>query len=176
MGGEHGGNDKHARVAVDLRDPAQLIAFGFGSGLAPKAPGTFGTLAAVPLYLLLLQFPWPVYVVATLAIFVLGVWASDVACRRLGVHDHSGIVIDEFAGFLVTMLPAVLGLVAAGWATLLAGFLLFRFFDVLKPWPIRVLDRRVHGGFGVMLDDLVAGLFAAAALWAAFAGRELIAG
>lgn len=168
--------DKHARVAVNLRDPAQLLAFGFGSGLAPKAPGTFGTLAAVPLYLLLLQLPAAGYLLATLVVMVVGIWASDVTCRRLGVHDHSGIVIDEFAGFLVTMLPVALSLVPAGWATLLAGFLLFRFFDVAKPWPIRVLDRRVHGGFGVMLDDLVAGLFAAFVLWVGAAGWERFAG
>lgn len=159
-------NDKHAKVAVDLRDPAQLIAFGFGSGLAPKAPGTFGTLAAVPFWFLLAPLPLPLYALATAILFAIGVWASDVTCRRLGVHDHGGIVIDEFAGFYVTLLPVAASLVAASWLSLLAAFLLFRVFDVLKPWPIRVLDRRVHGGFGVMLDDLVAGLFAAAVLWA----------
>lgn len=152
--------EKTQRVTVDLRDPAQLIAFGFGSGLAPKAPGTFGTLAAIPLYLLLAQLPLAGYLLATLAVIVIGIWASDVTCRRLGVHDHSGIVIDEFAGFFVTM-----AVMTPTLPSVVAGFLLFRLFDVLKPWPISVLDRRVHGGVGVMLDDLAAGVLAAAVLW-----------
>lgn len=159
-------NDKHRKVAFDLRDPLQLLACGFGSGLTPKAPGTFGTLAAIPFYFLLVMLPLPLYALATLAVCVLGTWASEVTCRKLGVHDHSSIVIDEFAGFYVTMLPVAAALVTRTWPAVVAGFLLFRLFDVLKPWPIRVLDRRVHGGLGVMLDDLVAGLFAAACLWA----------
>ncbi len=153
--------------APNMRDPAQLVAFGFGSGLSPKAPGTVGTLAAIPLALLLLQCDFPVYAWWVAASFALGVLVCDIASEKLGVHDHGGIVIDEFIGLFVTFLPIAAGMVAFGWPAIVAGFLLFRFFDVLKPWPIRVLDARVHGGFGVMLDDLVAGLFAAALLWLA---------
>lgn len=169
--------DKHAKVAVDLRDPAQLLAFGFGSGLAAKAPGTVGTLAALPFAWLLLQLDFPLYLWWTAAAFALGVWASDIACEKLGVHDHGGIVIDEFVGLFVTLLPIAAGLVAFSWLALAAGFVLFRVFDILKPWPIRVLDQRVHGGFGVMLDDLVAGLFAAGILCVAalISGLPLLA-
>jgi phosphatidylglycerophosphatase A len=158
-------NDEQVPAAINLRDPAQFIAFGFGSGLAPKAPGTVGTLAAIPLALLLLQLDAPLYAWWTAAAFALGVWASDITCEKLGVHDHGGIVIDEFIGLFVTLLPIAFGLVGFTWITVAAGFVLFRFFDILKPWPIRVLDQRVHGGIGVMLDDLVAGIFAAGVLW-----------
>lgn len=158
--------EKRVKVAVDLRDPAHFIAFGFGSGLAPKAPGTFGTLAAVPLYLLLVQLPLGAYVAATFAAILLGVWACGASARKLGVHDHNGIVWDEVAGFFVTMLP-----LAPTFAGVAAGFVLFRLFDILKPWPIRWLDRHVHGGVGIMADDLLAAVYAAlclaglAALW-----------
>lgn len=172
QGQENTAQEKTAKVHFDLRDPAQLIAVGFGSGLAPKAPGTFGTLAAIPFCLLLLQLDPEVYVWWIAATFGIGVWVCDITCEKLGVHDHSAIVVDEFVGLFVTLLPVAVGLIAFSWIALVAGFLLFRFFDVLKPWPIRMLDRRVHGGFGVMLDDLVAGLFAAVVLWAAFAGWE----
>lgn len=150
--------EKRASVNVDLRDPAHFIAFGFGSGLAPKAPGTFGTLAAIPLYLLLAQLPFAGYAVAVVASIVVGVWACGASSRKLGVHDHGGIVWDEFAGYLLTMLVALPTL-----ANVVAGFLLFRLFDILKPWPIRWLDRHVHGGLGIMVDDLLAAVFAG--LW-----------
>ena len=151
--------EKRVHVRVDLRDPAHFIAFGFGSGLAPKAPGTFGTLAAVPLYLLLAPLPFALFALAVLAACVVGVWACGASSRKLGVHDHNGIVWDEVAGFLLTML-----LMAPTLATIAAGFLLFRLFDIVKPWPIRWLDRHVHGGLGIMVDDLVAALFALAVL------------
>lgn len=150
--------EKRVKVAVDLRDPAHFIAFGFGSGLAPKAPGTFGTLAAIPIYLLLAQLPYAAYLGALLLSVVVGVWACGVSARKLGVHDHNGIVWDEVAGFLLTMAVA-----APTLANIVAGFLLFRLFDILKPWPIRWLDRQVHGGVGIMADDLLAAVFAA--LW-----------
>lgn len=150
--------EKRVKVAVDLRDPAHFIAFGFGSGLAPKAPGTFGTLAAIPIYLLLAQLPYAAYLGALLLSVVVGVWACGVSARKLGVHDHNGIVWDEVAGFLLTMAVA-----APTLANIVAGFLLFRLFDILKPWPIRWLDRQVHGGVGIMADDLLAAVFAG--LW-----------
>lgn len=142
-----------------LRHPVHLLAFGFGSGLAPRAPGTFGTLVAVPLFLLLSQGPLLFYLGFLLVAFVAGVFWCGRTARELGVHDHPGIVWDEVVGFLVTMLAA-----PAGWPWLVAGFVLFRLFDILKPWPIRWADRRVRGGLGIMLDDVLAGIGAALVL------------
>lgn len=135
--------------------PVHFLAFGFGSGLAPKAPGTFGTLAAVPLYLMLAQLPLGSYVLMTLIVSLVGVWICDRSSKLLGVHDHGGIVWDEFAGLLVTLTALPIG-----WGWLVVGFVLFRFFDILKPWPIGWLDARVPGGAGIMVDDIVAGLYA----------------
>lgn len=148
-----------AQPSPDLRKPLHLLAFGFGSGLAPKAPGTFGTLAALPLYLLLQPLPLQLYLALVAFGFVVGIWICEVTSRDLGVHDHGGIVWDEIIGFLVTM-----SLAPPGWWWLLLGFLLFRFFDIFKPWPIGWLDLRVTGGFGIMLDDLVAGIYAGSVL------------
>ncbi len=138
---------------------ARFIALGFGSGLAPKMPGTFGTLAAVPLYWLLQPLPLAAYLGLTLALFILGVWACQVTSAAMGVHDHPSIVWDEVVGFLITMSFAPSG---AFW--LVAGFVLFRLFDIWKPWPIRWLDRRVDGGLGIMIDDVLAGVYAAVVL------------
>ncbi|MCF6210384.1 MAG: phosphatidylglycerophosphatase A [Gammaproteobacteria bacterium] len=143
------------------RNPVHFFAFGLGAGAAPVAPGTFGTLAAVPLYLLLAPLPLWGYLLAVLAVSLLGIWLCDRTSRDLGVHDHPGIVWDEFAGYLVTMIAA-----PPGWLWITVGFVLFRIFDILKPWPIRWIDRQVHGGFGIMLDDLLAGVFAALVLQA----------
>ena len=142
-----------------LRHPVDLLALGFGSGLLPRAPGTAGTLAAIPLYLVLQSLALTVYVPLVAVLFLLGIPICAHTAKRLGVHDHPGIVWDEIVGYLVTMTFA-----PTGWLWVLAGFLLFRFFDVLKPWPIRWLDRRVGGGFGIMVDDLLAGIAAAAVL------------
>ena len=139
----------------DMRNPVHFLAFGFGSGLAPKAPGTFGTLAALPLWYLLAQLPLWGYLLATLAVIAVGPWLCGRASRDLGVHDHPGIVWDEIAGFLVTMILVPVSLVTA-----VAGFVLFRIFDILKPWPIGWLDRRVKGGTGIMVDDLLAAVYA----------------
>lgn len=139
-----------------LRDPVLLLAFGFGSGLAPKAPGTAGTLAAVPLYLLLTPLSAVGYLAVVLVVALAGIWICGSASRKLGSHDHPGIVWDEFAGFLVTMIPA-----SGSWVSLVAGFVLFRLFDIWKPWPISVADKKVGGGLGIMLDDLLAGIPAA---------------
>ena len=148
-------------------DPVLWLAFGFGSGLAPRAPGTAGTLAALPLVILALwALSWPAFVLVTLLVVVIGVPICGQASARLGVHDHGGIVWDEFAGLFVTVLPlAWLGSWGVSWPLALAlAFVWFRLFDVLKPWPIRLLDEHVHGGLGIMLDDLLAGVFAAAGL------------
>lgn len=149
-------------LASIWRHPADAIAFGFGLGLLPRAPGTFGTLLGVALHLLTMHLPLMVRAAGVVALFLLGVWACGLCSRRLGVHDHGGIVWDEVVGYLLTMLVA-----PPGWLPALAGFLLFRLFDIWKPWPIRLADRRVHGGFGIMLDDALAGLAAAAMLGAA---------
>ncbi len=144
---------------------AGWIACGFGSGLAPKAQGTFGSLAALLPWLLLRQLPLPLYALIVVLAFALGVWACDVAGRALGVDDHRSLVWDEFVGQWIALVPALF----APWWAVLAGFALFRLFDVAKPWPIGWLDRRLKGGMGVMVDDAVAGVFAAAVLWGGLA-------
>lgn len=139
--------------------PVHFLAFGFGSGLSPFAPGTAGTLAAIPLYLLLVQLPFWGYVAVLLVMSLVGIWICGESSRRLGVHDHGGIVWDEFAGYLLTMLAA-----PAGWVWMVVGFCLFRLFDIWKPWPVRRVDREVSGGFGIMFDDILAGIYAWLAL------------
>ena len=136
-----------------FKKPVYFIAFGFGSGLSPVAPGTFGTIAAIPVYLLLSQCPWPIYLALTFAAFFLGVYVCDIVSRELGVHDYKGIVWDEVVGYLLVMFLAPKGV---GWIIL--GFLLFRLFDIWKPQPIRWVDERVHGGLGIMLDDVIAAI------------------
>ena len=142
-----------------LTNPVHLLAFGFGSGCSPKAPGTMGTLVAVVIYLGLAALPPGTYLVTVAAITVVGIWICDRTARDLDTHDHPGIVWDEIAGYLIAMGGVPFG---PGWV--LAGFLLFRLFDIWKPWPIGWLDRRVGGGLGIMLDDVVAGLIALACL------------
>jgi phosphatidylglycerophosphatase A len=144
---------------VSLADPGHLLSLGLGTGLLPRAPGTWGSLLGVPLFLLLHPLGQVSYVLLVIALFVLGVYISGRTARALGVHDHSAIVIDEVVGMLVTWV-----LVGPGWFTIVAGFVLFRLFDILKPWPVSWIDRSVSGGLGIMLDDLVAGLMAAVVL------------
>ncbi|MEQ8954728.1 MAG: phosphatidylglycerophosphatase A [Gammaproteobacteria bacterium] len=139
-----------------LRKPLWLLAFGFGSGLSPKAPGTAGTLLAAIIYLPLSALPWMAYLAVVLASLVAGIWICGRVSAELGVHDHGGIVWDEFVGFWITMFLAPSSLM---W--LLIGFVLFRALDILKPWPISRLDREVTGGLGIMLDDVLAGIMAA---------------
>lgn len=157
------------------RNPIHWLAFGLGSGLSPRAPGTMGSLAALPFFWILAVMPWPVYVGWLLLCFVLGVWVCEVTSRDLGVHDFGGIVFDEFVGQWLTLLPLVLlHQHHMGW--LMLGFVLFRFFDIVKPWPIRWLDEKVGGGFGIMIDDVLAGLMAAVVLMLclqAIAGQSL---
>jgi phosphatidylglycerophosphatase A len=152
-----------------LRDPVLFLGFGFGSGLAPRAPGTAGSLVALPLVAGALTLGPLAYALITLGVVLAGIWLCGESARRIDAHDHPGIVWDEFAGMLVTFLGA-----ANDWPTLLLGFVLFRFFDILKPWPIRELDHSIHGGLGIMLDDVVAGVFAAIALLAARAAIGLL--
>lgn len=144
-----------------LTHPAGWIASGFGSGLVPLAPGTMGSLAALLPWLALRELPWPWYLLAVLLAFGLGVWACQWTVRRLAVEDPGLVVWDEFVGLWIALFAA-----PAGWGFVGLGFALFRFFDIIKPWPVRWADRRIKGGFGTMLDDVFAGLYALAALQA----------
>jgi len=143
-----------------LKKPIPLLALGFGSGLAPKAPGTFGTLAAIPLYLLFssVALEWQLLIIV--AGFLVGVYLCEVTATYLGVHDHPAIVWDEFVGFWLTMIALPLFGMPLDWFLLVLGFVLFRFFDIVKPWPIRWVDKKIHGGFGIMFDDVLAGIYA----------------
>ncbi len=147
-----------------LTTPEHLIAFGFGAGLAPFAPGTFGTIVGIPFFIALMWLSTPFYLAAVAALFAFGCWACGRSAKLLGVHDYGGIVFDEIVGFLVTCIPLLPALhLRHGylWHWLAAAFVLFRFFDILKPPPIRKLDQGVGGGFGIMLDDVLAGGYAA---------------
>jgi len=146
-------------LASLLRNPVQALAFGLGSGLVPRAPGTAGSLVALPLYWWWSSLAAPAYLMLVSMLFFAGVWITSRTERDLGVHDHSGIVLDEIVGQLVTLFLAPLNV---WW--LLIGFGLFRLFDIWKPGPIRWLNNRVTGGWGIMLDDLAAGVVAAACL------------
>lgn len=150
----------------DLRDPLQLLAFGFGSGLAPKAPGTFGSLVALAFFPLLALLTLPAYLVVVIVAAVAGIKICAHAADALGVHDDGRIVWDEFVGQWITLTPLLplLHWNAQSVLWLLTGFALFRLLDIAKPWPIGYLDRKLHGGAGIMLDDVVAGMVAAAIL------------
>ncbi|MCW8872774.1 MAG: phosphatidylglycerophosphatase A [Xanthomonadales bacterium] len=147
---------------VALRTPAGFLAFGLGSGLSRYAPGTVGTVVAVPFAWLLMQMPPALYWAALAALFLLGVWLCGAASRMLGRHDPGNIVWDEMVGYWLTV-----ALLPMTWGWWLAGFVAFRFFDILKPWPIRRLERAVGGGLGIMLDDVLAAVYAMLILAAA---------
>jgi phosphatidylglycerophosphatase A len=141
-----------------LRDPVHFLAFGFGAGLAPFAPGTFGSAVGIVAawWLLELALPWRVGVV--LAVIAAGIFICGESARRLGRHDDQRIVLDEIAGVLLTSLAVM----ERSFFALALVFVFFRIFDILKPWPIRDVDHSLKGGLGIMLDDLIAALFAAA--------------
>lgn len=141
------------------RDPVAFLGFGFGSGLSPVMPGTAGTLAAVPLYWLIEPLPLLWYLLILVLAFTVGLYICGATAKKLGVHDHGGIVWDEFVGLWITLIAA-----PSGWQWILLGFILFRFFDMVKPWPIKRVDRMVKGGLGIMLDDVLAGFAAAVVL------------
>lgn len=139
-----------------FHDPRYFIAFGCGSGLLPWMPGTWGTLLAVPLYLLLAGLNVWVYLAVVIVFAALAAWLSDVLSKEMGTHDDPGMNIDEFVGYLVTMILA-----PHSWIAVLLGFALFRLFDIWKPWPIGWVDKNVTGGVGMILDDVLAGIAAA---------------
>jgi phosphatidylglycerophosphatase A len=138
-----------------LKNPLHFLSLGFGSGLAPFAPGTFGTLVAIPLYWWASQLSLIAFLVTIVLGFAVGVYLCGYTSKALGVHDHSGIVWDEIVGYFITMIAVPLD-----WRWMLAGFVLFRLFDIVKPWPIRWVDKHLYGGFGIMFDDVLAGIFA----------------
>jgi phosphatidylglycerophosphatase A len=152
---------KNTRVAARtvLTDPVNFLAFGFGTGLAPFAPGTFGSVPGLLLFWLTLDFGLYVQLGIALALALAGIWICGESARRIGVHDHGGIVWDEIVGMYLTLFLAPV----TPWGFVLA-FVLFRAMDIVKPWPIRDLDHRIHGGLGIMLDDLLAALYAASLL------------
>ena len=150
----NGPDESNARQV--LTDPVHILAFGLGTGLAPVAPGTVGSLLGVALAWLTVDMPLVARIGVAIALFVAGIWICGTSARKLGAHDHGGIVWDEICGMYVTLLVAPPQLVV--W---IVGFGLFRAFDIVKPWPIRDLDHRLGGGLGIMLDDLVAALYAA---------------
>lgn len=152
-------SEQQLQPSTIFRSPIHFLAFGFGSGLAPKAPGTVGTIVAVLLYLLCQSLDLLSYSLLTAAICIAGIWICGKSSEMLGVHDHGGIVWDEFAGYFVTMIAA-----PPGWIWIVVGFVLFRLFDILKPWPIKWADQQVEGGLGIMLDDIIAGLASFAVL------------
>lgn len=139
---------------VALGSPTGFLAFGFGSGLSPFAPGTMGTLAAIPFTFVLKSLGPTGFWIVLILLFLLGIKLCSHASQKLGVHDHGGIVWDEMVGYWLAV-----AFVPLHWHWLLAAFVLFRFFDIFKPWPIRQLDKKISGGFGIMVDDVVAGLF-----------------
>jgi phosphatidylglycerophosphatase A len=149
------------RARLRPTDPAALLATWFGSGLLPVAPGSWASLVALPCAALLTWLGGPLLVLlAGAAVFILGIWAADAYMAATGVHDPPAIVVDEVVGQWLT-----LALVPPDPVVYALGFLLFRVLDVLKPWPADFVDRTVTGGFGVMLDDVVAGAYAGGALW-----------
>ncbi len=146
-----------------LANPAHFFALGFGSGLAPKAPGTFGTLVGLPLFWLISSYALHIQLLIITALFLVGIYLCDVTGKALGVSDHGGIVWDEIVAIML-----VLTVTPQHWAGWIVAFLLFRLFDIWKPFPIRQFDAKLKNGFGVMFDDLLAAIYAIASMWLIF--------
>ncbi|CAN5242599.1 phosphatidylglycerophosphatase A [soil metagenome] len=136
-------------------NPLHFVAFGFGSGALPFAPGTWGTVVAIPLYLAIRDLSLAYYLTILFVAIIAGIWLCDKVAKEVGVHDHSGIVWDEIVGYGVTMIAA-----PHEWQWIIIGFLLFRLFDIWKPWPIGWIDKHAPGGFGSVIDDIVAAIYA----------------
>lgn len=146
-----------------------FLATGFGSGYAPKAPGTFGSIAGLGVYCILMQFGLTTYTLATLLVCIVGVPICGLTAKWWQTHDHPSIVWDEIAGILITLWAFPFHL----W-TIVLGFVWFRVFDILKPWPISLLDKHVKGGLGIMIDDILAGIFAWVALFLSLEGLRAL--
>jgi len=142
-----------------LRDPGHFLSLGGGAGFAPKGPGTAGTLVGIGVYWSMAALPQATYLFIVLVMFLAGIWLCERTAAAMGKHDHPSIVWDEIVGYLLTM-----AFVSPGIAACVFGFIAFRIFDIFKPWPIGLLDRRVQGGVGIMLDDVLAAIFAAIVL------------
>lgn len=160
-------NKDVAKSRLRMGNPWHLLATGFGSGLSPFVPGTMGSLAAIPFWWLMARLTQDLYSLIVLLGISLGVYLCHRTAKDMGVHDHGSIVWDEFIGMWITLMA----IPAHTWQWVLAGFVIFRIFDMWKPWPIRWFDRNVHGGMGIMVDDIIAGVISAALLYAA--GRWL---
>lgn len=154
--------DRLSEQHVALRTVPGFFACGFGSGLSPIAPGTAGTVAAIPMAWVLKGLPLPAYLVIVVVALVFGIYACTTAGRMLGNKDPGVIVWDEIVGFWIAV-----AFVPMTWPWWLAAFFVFRLFDILKPWPVSWADRRLQGGLGIMLDDVIAGAYTAVALWIA---------
>jgi phosphatidylglycerophosphatase A len=144
-----------------LKSPILFFAFGMGSGLAPKAPGTAGTLVALLIWFFLADLPIEIYMVIVAIAAIFGIYLCGRAAKELGIYDHPGIVWDEFVGLWIAMIG-----LPVTWSSIIAGFFLFRVFDILKPWPIGWIDKNFNGGLGIMLDDIVAGIATAVTIYA----------
>jgi phosphatidylglycerophosphatase A len=141
---------------VVLTHPAGWIASGLGVGLSPRAPGTVGSLAALlPWWFFLRHLSLPWYLASLILAFIIGIWAANWVIAKTRIEDPSVVVWDEFVGLWIALLLA-----PNGWPWMLGGFVLFRVFDIWKPWPVRWADRKLHGGVGAMLDDVLAGVYA----------------
>lgn len=162
-------NKDVAKSRLRMSNPWHLLATGFGSGLSPWMPGTAGSLAAIPFWWLLARLPQDLYALVVLLGISLGVYLCHRTAKDMGVHDHGSIVWDEFIGMWITLMA----IPRIDWQWVAVGFILFRIFDIWKPWPIRWFDRNVHGGMGIMVDDIIAGVISAALLYAA--GHWLLA-
>ncbi|MFP2306722.1 phosphatidylglycerophosphatase A [Citrobacter braakii] len=150
-----------AKSRLSMRNPWHLLATGFGSGLSPIVPGTMGSLAAIPFWYLMTFLPWQLYSLVVMLSICIGVYLCHQTAKDMGVHDHGSIVWDEFVGMWITLMA----LPNHDWQWVAAGFVIFRILDMWKPWPIRWFDRNVHGGTGIMIDDIVAGILSAGILY-----------
>ncbi len=137
-----------------LKNPIHLLSLGFGAGLLPKAPGTFGTLVGILAVLVFAPLGLNAYIGVVFMFALLGIFLCGETGKALKIHDDPAIVWDEIVGYMIAVIA-----IPITWQSLLIAFVLFRFFDIRKPWPISWLDRKVTGGLGVMLDDIIAGLF-----------------
>lgn len=159
--GDHKRDMAAAKKRLNLRNPWHLLATGFGSGLFPYGPGTAGSIAAIPFWIVLTYLPWQLYSLVVMFSICIGVYLCRQTARDMQVHDHGSIVWDEFVGMWITLMA----LPVNDWQWVVGGFVVFRILDIWKPWPIRWFDRNVHGGMGIMIDDVIAGIFAAGIIY-----------